>query len=128
MLANTLFHTAPRDGTEFGTFNRTVPLDPLLDNPQARFDARQFTWLGSTSNEINTCVAWHCPAKTIEELRQHELMVAGTGPTPTLSSIQAAQHDRGTKFKIILRLQGLGRLFARHGERRNTGLLRLGNG
>jgi tripartite-type tricarboxylate transporter receptor subunit TctC len=81
VLANTLFNTAPKDGTEFGTFNRTVPLDPLLDNPQARFDARQFTWLGSTSNEINTCVAWHtAPAKSIAELRQHELMVAGTGP------------------------------------------------
>lgn len=108
VLANTLFNTAPKDGTEFGTFNRTVPLDPLLDNPQARFDARQFTWLGSTSNEINTCVAWHtASAKSIDELRRNELMVAGTGPNadaviyPKLLNAIA-----GTKFKIISGYKG----------------------
>jgi tripartite-type tricarboxylate transporter receptor subunit TctC len=49
-LANYLNTIAPKDGTEFGIFGRTVPLDPLLGTKGANYDPREFTWLGSTSN------------------------------------------------------------------------------
>ena len=103
VLANQLFQTAPKDGTEFGTFNRTVPLDPLLDNPQARYDARKFTWLGSTTREISTCVAWHtAKATSIEALKKNDLLIAGTGPNAdAVMWPKVLNAVIGTRFKII---------------------------
>ena len=108
VLANALYFTAPKDGTEFGTFNRTLPLDPLLDNPQARFDPLKFLWLGSTSNEINTCVAWHtAPATNIEDLKTRELLVAGTGPNAdAVMYPKLLNAITGTKFKIVQGYKG----------------------
>src|SRR5882757_2711500 len=57
--ANYLYNVAPRDGTEFGIFGRTIPIDPLLGTPGGQFDALKFTWIGSTSNEVSNCVSWH---------------------------------------------------------------------
>src|SRR6266704_5177869 len=59
-LANSLYNVSPRDGTVFGTFNRTIPLEPLLDGARAQFDPLKFNWLGSPSNEVSACVgmAW----------------------------------------------------------------------
>jgi tripartite-type tricarboxylate transporter receptor subunit TctC len=103
VLANQLFHSAPKDGTEFGTFNRTVPLDPLLDNPQARYDPRKFTWLGSTSHEISTCVAWHTArATSIEALKHNDLLIAGTSPNAdAVMWPKVLNAVIGTRFKII---------------------------
>jgi tripartite-type tricarboxylate transporter receptor subunit TctC len=108
VLANTIYNISPRDGTEMGTFNRTVPLDPLLDGSKAQFDAQKFSWIGSTSNEISTCVAWHTsPATTIEQAMKTEIVVAGTGP-----AADAVMYPRllnaivGTKFRIVTGYQG----------------------
>jgi tripartite-type tricarboxylate transporter receptor subunit TctC len=37
-LANSLYNVLPKDGTVFGTFNRTIPLEPLLEGAKAQFD------------------------------------------------------------------------------------------
>lgn len=42
-VANWLYEAAPKDGTAFGTFGRTIPLEPLLGNKAATFDALKFT-------------------------------------------------------------------------------------
>src|SRR3954471_13320307 len=60
--ANYLYNTAPKDGSTIATFNRSVPLEPLMGNSTARFDARKFNWLGSVGNEVSLCVAWHTSA------------------------------------------------------------------
>ena len=76
-LANYLYNVAPHDGTEFGIFGRTIPIDPLLGSTGAQFDALKFTWLGSTSNEVSTCVSWHTSAvKTATDLFDKELSSA----------------------------------------------------
>ncbi len=57
--ANFLYNGAPKDGATIATFNRSVPLEPLMGNSQARFDVRKFNWLGSVGNEVSVCVGWH---------------------------------------------------------------------
>ena len=82
VLANALYNIAPKDGTEFGTFNRTIPLDPLLGNTKAQFDPRRFVWLGSPANEVSTCVAFHTSGiKTIADMTAKELVTGGPGTT-----------------------------------------------
>jgi tripartite-type tricarboxylate transporter receptor subunit TctC len=102
-LANYLYTVAPKDGTEFGVFGRTVPLDPLMGTKGANYDPRLFTWLGSTSNEVSTCVSWHTsPVKTFEDVRRHELSVGAAGPTsPSATFPNVMNAVLGTKFKVI---------------------------
>lgn len=102
-LANYLYTVAPKDGSEFGVFGRTVPLDPLMGTKGANYDPRQFTWLGSTSNEVSTCVAWHTsPVKTFEDVRRQELSVGAAGPTsPSATFPHILNGVLETKFKVI---------------------------
>jgi tripartite-type tricarboxylate transporter receptor subunit TctC len=52
--ANYLYSAAPKDGSVFGTFSRSMGVGPLLG--QADFDSRKFTWLGSVTDDNSTCV------------------------------------------------------------------------
>jgi tripartite-type tricarboxylate transporter receptor subunit TctC len=55
--ANYLYAAAPRDGSVIGTFARSLPLAPLFE--KADFDGRRFTWLGSITQDVTVCLAWH---------------------------------------------------------------------
>jgi len=47
---------APKDGTVFGTFGRTMPLEPLMSG--ANFDPRKLGWIGSITSDTSLCVTW----------------------------------------------------------------------
>lgn len=81
-LANWLYNAAPKDGTAIGTVNRGVPFEPLTGNREAaRFDATQYTWIGSANDEASVCVAWERTGITeFDQLYEKELIVGGTGP------------------------------------------------
>lgn len=102
-VANYLYTVAPKDGSEFGTFARTIPLEPLIGQGTVNFDPRQFTWLGSTSNEVSTCVSWHTsPVKTFENLRAQELLVGASGAaSPSASLPNTLNSVLGSRFKVI---------------------------
>jgi tripartite-type tricarboxylate transporter receptor subunit TctC len=59
--ANFLYSAAPKDGSAFGTFARTTGINPLLESG-ATFDGTKFTWLGSVTDDVSTCVTWHTAA------------------------------------------------------------------
>jgi tripartite-type tricarboxylate transporter receptor subunit TctC len=59
VAANNVYNTAPRDGTTFAITGRTVAIEPLLGNKNAKFDARQFNWIGTANVEYTTCTLWH---------------------------------------------------------------------
>jgi len=49
--ANYLYGAAPRDGATLGVFGSDIAMIGLIGaNPAAQFDARRFTWLGSSSS------------------------------------------------------------------------------
>src|SRR5271155_5616330 len=49
--ANFLYGAAPKDGTTFGVFGSDIPMIGLIGtNSAVQFDARRFTWLGSSSS------------------------------------------------------------------------------
>ncbi len=102
-LANVLYNSAPRDGTAFGIVFRSVPFDPLLGNKAAQFDATRFTWIGSTSNEVSICVAWHTSGVTsIDDLRKTELVVGSTGNNADTSIFAKVINGvLGTRMKIV---------------------------
>lgn len=78
--AQYLYSVAPKDGTALATFGRQMGITPLL-NPAAQYDGTKFTWLGSVTNEVSTCVSWNTsPVKVWDDLLKHSVAFAGDGP------------------------------------------------
>jgi tripartite-type tricarboxylate transporter receptor subunit TctC len=79
--AQYIFSAAPKDGTAIGTFGRQMGIAPLLTPATAQFDGTKFTWLGSITNEVSTCVSWHTArVKTWDDLLTKEVILGGDGP------------------------------------------------
>ena len=53
--ADHIYNSAPKDGTEFGIVASSTLMEPLFGDKQALFDASQFSWLGSASQDVSFC-------------------------------------------------------------------------
>lgn len=108
ILVNALYNAAPRDGSELGTFSRTIPLDPLLRDVKSQFDPVKLGWLGSPSSEVSACVGWHTArAKSVADLGTTEMLMAGTGPATDATTYPLLfRAVLGLKFKVINGYQG----------------------
>jgi tripartite-type tricarboxylate transporter receptor subunit TctC len=102
-LANLLYNTAPHDGTVFGILLRNVPFEPMFGNRAAQFDASKFTWIGSASNEVSICVAWHTTGiATLDDLFTQDLVVGGIGPGTDLAVFPKIINGvLGTRMKVV---------------------------
>ncbi|HET9149446.1 MAG TPA: hypothetical protein VFO61_03110, partial [Alphaproteobacteria bacterium] len=102
-LANFLYHQAPRDGSVFAILHNNMTVEPVIGNTNARFDPTKFNWIGSANKLVNVCVAWHTvPVRTIQDLRSHEWLVAGTADRS--STVQEANVFivlGGAKLKVV---------------------------
>jgi tripartite-type tricarboxylate transporter receptor subunit TctC len=103
ILANQLYNTAPKDGTEIATFDRAIPLEPLVAPERARFDSLKLNWIGSTDNDVSTCFSWHeSPVKTFADVQKRELLVGGTGTGGNAHFYPKVLNVvLGAKFKVI---------------------------
>ena len=103
-LVNTLNTIAPRDGTELATFDRSIPLEPLIGKAHSSFDPLRMSWIGSTTREVSTCVAWEsAKVTTIEDLRTKGLVTSGTGPSADVVVYPRVMNAiLGTRFQIVM--------------------------
>ena len=101
--ANMLYTIAERDGSTIGALPNNVPMDPLFNNPGARYDALKLNWLGSIGKLQNVCATWHTsPIKTIEATREREVIVAAAGAASNTAIMPKVLNALlGTKFKVI---------------------------
>jgi len=101
--ANYLYNSAPRDGSALAAPFNTVFLLPLLGDPAAKFDPREFTWIGSTDKQQGICLTWHStPFKTFDDLKTREVMAGTTAPNATPATYPFLLNSvLGTKFKIV---------------------------
>jgi tripartite-type tricarboxylate transporter receptor subunit TctC len=108
LLANNVANTVPRDGTAFAITGRTAAIEPLLGNKNAKFDGRQFNWIGTANVEYTTCSLWHtAKAKTLQDAMRIETVVGGSGADATeVIFPKAANKLTGTKFKVVLGYHG----------------------
>jgi tripartite-type tricarboxylate transporter receptor subunit TctC len=108
LLANNVANTVPRDGLAFAITGRTAAIEPLLGNKNAKFDGRQFNWIGTANVEYTTCSLWHtAKAKTLQEAMRIETVVGGSGADATeVIFPKAANKLTGTKFKVVLGYHG----------------------
>jgi len=97
---NYLYNVAPKDGTAIACFARNMPLLGILGgNANVQFNARRFTWLGSSSSFVNDAyiliVRADAPVKSIDEARRPDFPALVLGGT--------AEGATGNDIPIILR-------------------------
>ncbi len=109
-VVNHLQAIAPRDGTVFATTARSVALEPLIGNANAKFDALKLNWIGSANVENSICVTYHnAPVKSLEDATKTEVIVGGTTQNAFEVVVPKATNKvLGTKFKIVQGYQGGG--------------------
>jgi tripartite-type tricarboxylate transporter receptor subunit TctC len=107
VATNRIYAIAPKDGTEFGTAHRGIPIMPLLGQAD-NFDASKFIWIGSMNQEVAVCYSWHTsPVKTFQDLMSKQLIVGTTGKGADLSSFeQPLINLLGAKLKVIHGYEG----------------------
>jgi tripartite-type tricarboxylate transporter receptor subunit TctC len=116
---NYLANSAPRDGSALLASFNTVILNHLYGDPNAKFDPRKLSWLGSLGHATGTCLTWHTsPVKTLADARQRESLMGATGEgsTPVMYP-RLLNAMLGTKFKVITGYTTAGlRLAVENGE------------
>jgi tripartite-type tricarboxylate transporter receptor subunit TctC len=99
--ANYLAAVAPRDGSTFGIVGRGLAMEPLLGG--AKFDAVKLAWLGSITNEVSVCGAWHLsPVKRWDDIFTNEFKVGGngSGSDPDIFAL-VMRNIFGARIKLI---------------------------
>lgn len=107
LAANNIYNNAPRDGAMFAITGRTIGIEPLIGNLNAKFDGRKLGWLGTANVETTTCLSWHTsPVKTLDDAMSKVLVVGGTGADATdVVFPKAVNKLVGTKFKVVVGYQ-----------------------
>jgi tripartite-type tricarboxylate transporter receptor subunit TctC len=100
---NSLYNTAPRDGTVIGTGHRFVPLMPLLNLPGTQFDALKFNYIGSMARETGVCIARRdLGFRSIEDTKTRDFMVGTTGAGSELTTFNATMSKMlGARLKVV---------------------------
>jgi tripartite-type tricarboxylate transporter receptor subunit TctC len=99
--ANYIYTVAPKDGSVFGTFSRSMGISPLIN--KAEFDSRKFTWLGSVTDDDTLCVTWHTsPIKTWNDFitKPSAFGGEGSGSDPDIW-VQLYDNVFGAKAKLV---------------------------
>jgi tripartite-type tricarboxylate transporter receptor subunit TctC len=107
---NYLYNAAPKDGSVIGTFARDMPLIGMIGNSNARFDAREFTWLGSSSSYGNDAYLLFArrdaAVKSIEDARQPggpTLVLGGTSEGASGNDVATVLRDAlGLNLKVVI--------------------------
>jgi tripartite-type tricarboxylate transporter receptor subunit TctC len=101
--ANFLAQQAPKDGTAITTFAGGPILEPLIGPRDPGYDMSQFTWIGAVTKDVSVCLAWaQSPFKTINDVKQQQMIVAGTGAGSETDTWPVFLNDiLGTKFKVV---------------------------
>lgn len=100
---NSLYNTAPKDGTVIGTGHRFVPLMPLLAMPGAQFDALKFNFIGSMARETGVCIARKDSGiRSMEDTATREFMVGTTGAGAEMTTFNGTMSKMlGAKLKVV---------------------------
>lgn len=108
IAANYLYQAAPKDGSTFGTFADVAFLYPLMGNPAAQFDPREFNWLGSVTSRSTPTLLMRAdaPVKTLADLQKIEATIGASGPDASSAYGVMLNDLLGTKLKIIQGYKG----------------------
>lgn len=105
-LTNWLYNAAARDGTVIGLIARGIPFEPLVgigSRDTLLFEPTEFTWIGSTTDEVSICAAWErAGIDEFSDLYEKELITGGIGVGGDPDVFPRILEDvTGAKFRIV---------------------------
>lgn len=95
VATNYLYELAPKDGNTIGTFYKNIPLMGALGGSSIKYDARKFTWLGSTADGREDAVMLWSNKKDYQELIVGSENIVAGDPTLLVRDLM------GIKMKIV---------------------------
>src|SRR6202042_2030081 len=100
---NYLYAAAEHDGSVIGLIQNNPPFEPLFGTAEARFDPRQFNWLGTPSVETAmVLVGETVPIFSLDDLRTRETVMGASGANSTPAFFaRLLNATLGTKMKVI---------------------------
>lgn len=85
-LANATANTAAADGSHIALINSAAALEPVLGNPDARFETRRLRWIGNMNREGVGCAAWTASGiATWDDVVKKRAKFGGVGAAGTSS-------------------------------------------
>jgi tripartite-type tricarboxylate transporter receptor subunit TctC len=101
-VAEYIYNVAPRDGTVIAITQPSVVLHKVV-NAAARFNPREFTWIGRIGSFVTYAVVWHtAPVQTVEQAKSRELVLGAIGPSGPGAMLPAALNQlAGTRITIV---------------------------
>ena len=122
VAANYIYNQAPRDGTVIGNWIGPLVLQQVLGNKAAKFDGRQFGWLGVPTPDSGVCALTEASGiKTMDDWfnSKRPIKIGGTAPGSTTDDVpKLVQAALGLPMKLVEGYQGTAkvRLAAESGE------------
>jgi tripartite-type tricarboxylate transporter receptor subunit TctC len=107
--ANYIYSIGPQDGTVIGIPNHALPLNAFVWREVGDgLDVTKLNWIGRLDAIDVVNVAWHTAGvKSIEDVKQRPLVIAGTSPTGTSVMMPTAMNRLiGTQFKVVRGYKG----------------------
>lgn len=101
--ANYMYSVAPKTGQEMLAANGLVPMSWITGGQGAAFDASQFNWLGSPTNETNICVVTKASGiSKVDDLFDKQVITGTDGVGSGMHIFPTVLNAiLGMKFKII---------------------------
>jgi tripartite-type tricarboxylate transporter receptor subunit TctC len=105
VAANYLYNTAKPDGLTVANWNSAFVLSQALGDPNVRFDARKFGWIGAPSKGVPVClIMGFSGPKTFDEILKSGKPIKMGGTAPGSHSIDLPlmlNKMLGTKFQVV---------------------------
>ncbi len=103
-MLNYIANVAPRDGSVIGMPSRSLVIEPLLGNDQARFDGTKLSWIGSVTKDVSVCLTWRTSGiKSLDDARTREVLVGSTGYAADSNIFPLLINEAaGTRLKPVL--------------------------
>jgi tripartite-type tricarboxylate transporter receptor subunit TctC len=105
VAANYLYNTAKPDGLTVANWNSAFVLSQALGDPNVRFDARKFGWIGAPSKGVPVClIMGFAGPKTFDEILKSGKPIKMGGTAPGSHSIDLPlmlNKMLGTKFQVV---------------------------
>lgn len=101
---NYLYEVAPKDGTVIAVMNQDLVTDQARGRPGIRYDATRYNYIGRVTTNVPVHMVWHtAKAKTLAELKRHEVVTGAVGSGGTHVDLPLAQNALiGTKWKLVM--------------------------
>jgi tripartite-type tricarboxylate transporter receptor subunit TctC len=110
VAANYIYNSAKPDGLTIANWNSAFVLNQALGDPNIKFDARKFGWLGAPSKGVPVCLimGFTGPKSFAEIVRSNKpIRMGGTAPGSHSVDLPLMLNKMlGTKFSVVSGYQG----------------------